>query len=623
MDHDLFSSSPSSCTSWGKVLACLNEGRSFVFEVGVGAESSQAIIAALKFLLQRDGAELIRNNQKIACVTPSFKTAQEIKEQTNQHPALYVGGIHGFFWPLIKKFQTWLKLAIVKDPAWRRRFVENAELHVAQFDKYIQKHGLSEVDPECLNRERESIRSELLKMGTRRIDFHYRDTRIEHDQILLSPQEVVVFTGQILAIEKFRSDLKTRFPIVLFDEYQSIEMPIAEAMRTHLIGSTVTPVLGFVGDFWRKLGDAACGRIQNPNLEEIELNTNFRSAAKIVECLNKIRTEFPQTQQPAITGGELRVFYPTPAIDKRNSVVRNENDLANQSVQVSLLQTQSVLTENGWSFDRERSKILMLTSHSSVLHQHFPQLAQVFPRFEDLLQKQHPYIAYLLNVVEGVYQSLESNDFEEVRPKLGREKSDYLKVFNPKNWKQCRSDLSEIRESRTIGGMIDLIRLQGYFYLPDEICSKEAILEGNGKEPSTISANEIEFLRRLRAIPYQEIVSLKNFIEEHTLFSSETVIRNKQFENVLIIFGEGWSQYDFPRFLEEAGSNHAPIIESDNFERNRNLFYFVCSRATKRLALLFTQDLSEDALSTLRNWFRVESLCPVPRQAMRENRDSA
>lgn len=49
------------------------------------------------------------------------------------------------------------------------------------------------------------------------------------------------------------------------------------------------------------------------------------------------------------------------------------------------------------------------------------------------------------------------------------------------------------------------------------------------------------------------------------------------------------------------------FVQLETYERNRKLFYVACSRP-KRLALLFTQELSTVALRTLTNWFGADTL---------------
>jgi DNA helicase-2/ATP-dependent DNA helicase PcrA len=69
-----------------------------------------------------------------------------------------------------------------------------------------------------------------------------------------------------------------------------------------------------------------------------------------------------------------------------------------------------------------------------------------------------------------------------------------------------------------------------------------------------------------------------------------------------VVFGRGWNQYNFNQFLEWARTS-IPSDKMDTFERNRNLFYVTVSRPRKRLALLFTQKLTAEAIATLINWF--------------------
>ena len=89
-------------------------------------------------------------------------------------------------------------------------------------------------------------------------------------------------------------------------------------------------------------------------------------------------------------------------------------------------------------------------------------------------------------------------------------------------------------------------------------------------------------------------------------------MKGAEFENVLVVVGRGWNQYNFGEMLEFAGAQTIPVDKQDSFERNRNLFYVACSRPQKRLAILFNQALSPAALTTLGNWFGAETIIPAP-----------
>ena len=80
-------------------------------------------------------------------------------------------------------------------------------------------------------------------------------------------------------------------------------------------------------------------------------------------------------------------------------------------------------------------------------------------------------------------------------------------------------------------------------------------------------------------------------------------MKGDQFENVLIVFGRGWNDYDFNLYLRMAGNPSLIGTQGAAYERYRNLFYVAVSRPKRRLALLFTHRLEHSALETLSGWF--------------------
>ena len=103
------------------------------------------------------------------------------------------------------------------------------------------------------------------------------------------------------------------------------------------------------------------------------------------------------------------------------------------------------------------------------------------------------------------------------------------------------------------------------------------------------------------------MIALASFIDDKTPFSTKHGVKGAEFENVLVVCGRGWNNYNWSQFLEWA-NNGVPKGKEDSFERNRNLFYVACSRSKTRLAVLFTQFLTKNALATINNWFGTENV---------------
>ncbi len=51
------------------VFGCISERKSFRLEAGAGAGKTYSLIKALKFIIGKQGVELQRKSQKVACIT--------------------------------------------------------------------------------------------------------------------------------------------------------------------------------------------------------------------------------------------------------------------------------------------------------------------------------------------------------------------------------------------------------------------------------------------------------------------------------------------------------------------------------------------------------------------------
>jgi DNA helicase-2/ATP-dependent DNA helicase PcrA len=120
-------------------------------------------------------------------------------------------------------------------------------------------------------------------------------------------------------------------------------------------------------------------------------------------------------------------------------------------------------------------------------------------------------------------------------------------------------------------------------------------------------------LQKLHAVPYKEMIALRAYHSGFSPFETNHGVKGAEFENVLVVIGRGWNDYNFSEMLEwSAQPTRVPIDKQNKYEQNRNLFYVACSRPKKRLALLFTQVLSPVALATVTRWFGTDAVTALP-----------
>ena len=169
--------------------------------------------------------------------------------------------------------------------------------------------------------------------------------------------------------------------------------------------------------------------------------------------------------------------------------------------------------------------------------------------------------------------------------------------------------LINLRIDGTVGDVIKHLRETRRPRLPDSAEQRERELDRFDRVAGEEMPPALSELEALHAVPYQEIVALTHYHDGHSPFETKHGVKGAEFENVIVVVGRGWNQYNFNEMLELAQDvGLIPPKRQGAFERNRNLFYVVCSRPERRLVVLFTQELSNRAIQTVCAWFGDEAV---------------
>ena len=600
--------------AWAQLQACLDQRHSFIFEAGAGAGKTYSLIDALRYLIKRDGTELIRNHQQVACITYTNVATKEIETRTDQHPAIYSSTIHSFCWTLIQGFQPFLRKEIPNIAGWPERLKESAQRIVDRMLKdrieTITKADADQIPAIEMSLQRHRI--DLESVGTRNVEYSLGHPRADKTIISLGHNDVLVLAGKLLENEKFRRVLVNRFPVVFIDEYQDTDSVIFDALKAHVIGKVGSPLIGFFGDHWQKIYGTGCGKIEHPKLKPIGKKANFRSVPAIVDCLNRMRPDLPQQVKDTTAAGNVVVFHTNEWKGERLTGGHWGGDVPVAVAHSYLQAVQIKLVDIGWVFAPESTKVLMLTHNVLAAEQGYQHLAAAFSRTESYIKKEDPHILLLVDTVEPMCRAFAGKRYGQMLGVLGRRTQVIRSHADKTAWSEHFTSLLKLRETHTIGTVLDQIRKGQLIPMSETVERKERALEKLGGSPVPDEAEEMTRLRQLRAVPYKEVIALKEFIDEKTPFSTKHGVKGAEFENVLVVFGRGWNLYNFAQFLEWAGDAKIPAGKIDMYERNRNLFYVACSRPKRRLALLFTQELKADALATLAKWFGSAAIHPLP-----------
>ena len=556
------------------IQTCIDAGKSFLVEAGAGAGKTYSLIQALKYVINKRGPDLLRRHQRVACITYTNVAVEEIVARTDRHPAIQSSTIHAFCWSMIRDFQPYLRNELPHLEGWAEKLQEAGDL------------------------------------GKRPITYDELGRRvIDETHAALHHNDVLVLAVKLFAQPKFRMALASRHPILFIDEYQDTDKAIADALKTDVLGADQGPLIGFFGDHWQKIYGTGCGTIEHPNLQVIGKKANFRSVPVIVKCLNRIRSELPQHVRDPNAQGVVAVYHTNDWVGVRRTGQHWGGDLPDKAAGSHLDALISRLISEGWDMSPGQTKILMLTHKVLAAKQGYNNLADVFPYNEAFIKKEDSHIAFFIDELEPMCSAFEKQRYGEMFAAMGGRTLAIQSHADKLVWTRDMDKLLALRTTGTIGAVLDHLKQTKRPRLPDAVERKEGALEQPPQEAGEEEPVSVTRLRQLREVSYQEVIRLAEFINEKTPFSTKHGVKGAEFENVLVVFGRGWNQYNFNQFLEWA--DVIPPDKRETFERNRNLFYVTCSRPKKRLAMLFTQKLSDTAILTLAKWFGPETIHPL------------
>jgi DNA helicase-2/ATP-dependent DNA helicase PcrA len=555
-----------------RLYAALTEGRSFRLEAGAGAGKTYSLIKALEFLIQKHQREMPRRGQQIACITYTNVARDEIEARTDRHPVVRCDTNHGFCWSLISGFQRQLRELVAVMPAWEERVAEAGGV------------------------------------GDRTIEYHLGYRVVRDKKLLLHHDDILPLTIALMNNAKFRRLLAARYPIILIDEYQDTDASWVEAIKQHFLGVAGSPLFGFFGDHWQKIYGNGCGKLEHPAVEEIGKEANFRSVQTIINVLNAMRPSLPQLGEDPESVGEVRVFLTNNWTGQRQTGGHWGGDLPTPVAHDALQIVQSKLEENGWEIVPTHTKILMLTHRVLATEQGYASLPGAFRYNDSFTRKEHPYISFFVDVLEPACAAYAAKQYGRMFEALGSSVPHLRKPSDKASWAEAMDQLLVLRETATVGEVLDHLRTIRRPRLPDAVEERERELAEFDKEADDEMPPALVEIENLRAVSYTEISALRRYLEGSSPFETKHGVKGAEFENVLVIVGRGWNLYNFNEMLELSAAAAVPAARAAAYERNRNLFYVACSRPKKRLALLFTQQLTPSAVGTLERWFGAANL---------------
>lgn len=522
-----------------QIIEILQMGSSFLVEAGAGSGKTYSLNKVIEWIQSNKWTEYNRKKQNVVCITYTNAAVDVISERLSKDSFILPSTIHSFAWNAIKQYQGFLISTVTTDPDFTP---DEGDFFKVNEVAYTLGH-------------------------------RYKENGVQY----LYHDDVLKLFCMLLDNAKFRYIFASKYPLILIDEYQDSYGPIIERFVNFFIAENKGPQFGFFGDAWQTIyqSNKACGAIEHNNLKTIKKGSNFRSAPRIVELLNIIRPDLPQTSAIDDFEGEVVVITCDDYVGDRRTDRGFKDELPPDELKIRIDEVVKKIKMN--SLVGDSLKILMITHKVLASQQGYEQLLEILK--DGLRDKEDPFLLFFMNTVEPVYKALETSNMQLLFDALEIKRYPITKKSEKARWENFHKQLKEVRWKKAIDvfklvNQSNLIpvppKLEGYYHL---YCDA----------PETIYAADTTIQSFLN-LDYTQFVTAIDFLYPDAMFSTEHGVKGEEYDNVVFVIGRGWNQYQFEVYAPMiTGQAVIPTGKQASYERNRNLFYVCCSRPKKRL----------------------------------------
>ena len=475
-------------------------------------------------------------NYKIACITFTNVAADEIKERVlNKEIRLRASTIHDFLWDVIKNYQKNIKESII---------------HLINTNS-IKK-------PDDIEITKKTFEGKTINYRNRKL---LGEGIISHDELLKIAN--YLFDNYSL----LRRIISDKFDFILIDEYQDTEEQVIKIFLKYLQRESTHPIIGLFGDSMQSIYDKGIGSLQtyidNNVVKNILKEDNWRSPISVVKLINQIRNDSLK-QKP---------------VGKNKDIIGNITFIySNKELSVEIIKKHAKFAEFDFNNHKE-NKQLYLTHKLIAALFGFANLLSKYKYKDNVIgDTPDPFIRHLLKIQETVYlyTTKQYNQFIKLTDFKIRKASD-KKTLKNKIEKLCNSQDKVIAEIIEFSDRLNLIKKD------DKI--KKFISENN------------EQYEKMKSIKFSEIISLYNYRNEYSPYSTQHGVKGAEYDNVFIMLDNGkWTKYNF-KYMFENTTKKEKIVN-----RTRKLFYVCCSRVKKNLVVYYYNP-SLTILDKAKEWF--------------------
>jgi DNA helicase-2/ATP-dependent DNA helicase PcrA len=593
----------------------LDSPRSFLLFAGAGSGKTRTLVNVLDAFKKKYAAELILRGQKVAIITFTNAACEEIKHRLKYDPLFNVSTIHSFSWDLIKPFSEDIK-------GWLEVDLKNK---IDFLSKKIEKARNKQGKTALLDASKLSSASKRLERLKGVRSFTYSPSGGRFDKDSLNHAEVIKIATSFLSLESLMKKLLIkRYPILLIDESQDTQKDLLNSLIETQQGYKNQFSLGLFGDLMQRIYSGGKEDLNKESLpsdwEYPSKNNNYRCPKRVVRLLNKVRSDVDShSQEPCKESEEgfVRLFLVDGDTENKFALEKRIREKMSE-----------VTCDGDWSSD---VKCLTLehamAARRGQFDKFFLPLSEVSNLRDAVLSGESKTLRFLTQQLMPISNALINNtDFEVMRllkkysPLLSGENFTLEQVHMVssacENLKILLDD-----SSNSIFDIIEYVIDANILDCPDTFKSILFIKrdlggfeeDGDDKKIDVTSAWEKALTSTM-----EQLGNYISYLNDELSFGTHQGVKGLEFERVMAVMDDAEANgflFKYEKFfgaeiLSDTDIKNIEIGKDSSPDRTRRLFYVICSRAEKSLALVnYTNDRNSVRKKMLEeDWFEDDEI---------------
>lgn len=604
----------------------LEKPKSFFLYAGAGTGKTRAVVQAMDIFRIRYGTQFQQSGQKVAVITYTKAACDEIRRRIDFDPIFAVSTIHSFAWEQIRTYHkdisAWLRVRLDADIT---------ELEERQASGRAGTKAAAEREIEIESKKKRLQHLDTIKQ------FTYNPNGENIGKNSLNHAEVIALSATFLADKPLmRKVLIRKHPVLLIDESQDTQKDLIDAVFALQAEYPDQFCLALFGDTMQRIyadGKVGLEQAVPGNWEKPALVVNHRCPTRIVELLNRIRSEADGAQQQPrqdAQEGVVRLFLINDVSDANKLEVEAE----------AAKRMADAASDDRWK-EQGAVKVLTLEHHMAArrggFNRFFEPLYRISSFKTGLLDGTLTGVAFFAQQVLPLIQAMKSKD----RFAVARVVKEHSPILSPYRLSASKTSLDEIRTAgKSVESvfslwdkgadpvLLDVLKVianEGLFGIPDvfapilsDVDTPREEVESDASDAEDDSNPAVDAWREALSAPFGQLQSYAEYISGRSPFGTHQGIKGLQFPRVMVILDDNEARGFMFSYEKLLGAKALTATDEKNraggkdtsVDRTRRLFYVTCSRAQQSLAVIVYTKAAEKVAGYLssKGWFRYDEI---------------